>query len=143
LFKRVAFRIKKWWFPFYTWSLSVSAVNAWRLRMAVTGKKDAFLDFLRELVIVMLETHGKPAIATGPKKPTLSGPRFDGMNHWIVGTQMDKNGKPSRRNCRQCHLDGKKEMKTVTICEKCDAPLHTFCFKAGFIIKFRLGQQQF
>jgi hypothetical protein len=110
--------------------------------MLVTGKKDSFLDFLRELVIVMLETHGKPAAPCGPKRPSLSSTRFDGMNHWIVGTEKDKNGKPSRRNCKQCHLEGKKEMKTVNVCEKCDAPLHTACFKEGFgfIVNFWLGR---
>jgi len=126
---RSGIRIKKWWFPFYTWSLSVSAVNAWRLRRKVTGKMDSFLDFLRELVVIMLETHGKPALATGPKRPSLSGARFDRLDHLIVGTEIDKKGKPSRRNCKQCHLEGKKEMKTVYKCEKCDAPLHTHCFK--------------
>ena len=57
---RVLFRMKKWWWPFYAWSLSVSAVNAWRLRMAVTGNKEPFLSFLRELVMGMLAKHGKP-----------------------------------------------------------------------------------
>jgi len=32
---RVLYRIKKWWFPIYIWSLSVCAVNGWRLRMRV------------------------------------------------------------------------------------------------------------
>lgn len=57
---RVLYRIRKWWFAVYTWSLSVSAVNAWRLRMRITGKKESFLDFLRELVIGMLSEHGSP-----------------------------------------------------------------------------------
>jgi hypothetical protein len=64
----VPFRIKKWWFPFYTWSLSVSAVNAWRLRMKTTGKKEAYLDFLRELCIEMLSVHGTPP--TCKKRPS-------------------------------------------------------------------------
>ena len=55
---RVRFRKKKWWFPIYTWSLNVSAVNAWRLRMRVTGKKEPYLDFLRELVVSLLTVHG-------------------------------------------------------------------------------------
>ncbi len=29
----ISFHIKKWWFSIYTWSLSVSVVNTWRLRM--------------------------------------------------------------------------------------------------------------
>jgi hypothetical protein len=28
----------------------------------------------------------------------------------------------------------KKELKTVTMCEKCKVPLHISCFKEGFII---------
>lgn len=56
--RRIPYRIKKWWFPIYTWSLSVSAVNSWRLRMRVTGKKEPFLNFLRELCIEMLSKHG-------------------------------------------------------------------------------------
>ena len=50
---RIPFRKKKWWFSLYTWSLSVYAVNGWRLRMKHTGKKEPFLDYDRELVICM------------------------------------------------------------------------------------------
>ncbi len=133
---RVPYRIKKWWFPIYTWSLSVSAVNAWRLRMKVTGKKEPFLDFLRELCITMLTEHG-----TSPARKRTSMPgtgaevRFDGMQHLIVSTEQDATGKPKRRNCKQCHLQGKQDMKTVFLCEKCQVPLHTFCFK-GRILEF-------
>lgn len=41
---------------------SVSAVNAWRLRMRIKGTKQPFLDFLRELVVEMLTVHGKPPL---------------------------------------------------------------------------------
>jgi len=126
---RIVYRIKKWWFPIYSWSLSVSAVNAWRLRMMVTGRKEPFLDFLRELVITMLRTHGKPPLAPGPKKLPLVGDRFDGINHLPTSC--------TRRNCKQCHLEGKKERKTTTVCKKCDAPLHkNDCFEDGIIVLF-------
>jgi hypothetical protein len=82
----------------------------------------------------MLEYHGKSPVASGPKKASLSGTRYDGLNHWIVGTPEDKNGKASRRNCKQCHLEGKKEMKATFVCEKCDAPLHVNCFKEGVVV---------
>jgi hypothetical protein len=103
---RVPYRIKKWWFPFYTWSIrfvhlylkiihnklysrifstlvfvtvpylivsisSVSAVNAWRMRMRTKGRKEPFLDFLRELCIEMLTIHGSPPIK---KRSTSAGP---------------------------------------------------------------------
>jgi hypothetical protein len=38
--------IRKWLFGISTWSLSVAAVNAWRLRMKVSGKKEPYLNFL-------------------------------------------------------------------------------------------------
>jgi DNA excision repair protein ERCC-6 len=77
---RVPYRIKKWWFPIYTWSLSVSAVNAWRMRMKVTGKKEPFLDFLRELVIDMFTTHGTPLSSGGGQA------RFLLTSGWMVST---------------------------------------------------------
>ena len=51
---RVQIRKKKWWFPFYTWSLSVWAVNAWRLRNRMAGSSKPFLTFMRELVVSIL-----------------------------------------------------------------------------------------
>ena len=125
---RPVFRIRKWWFAFFTWSISLSAVNAWRFRMQVTGKKEAYLDFLRELVVTMLQFHGSPPLASGPKKIS-AGSRFDGLNHWITSTAEAATGKSSRRNCKQCHLEGKKEAKAVFICRKCDVPLHVQCFE--------------
>jgi hypothetical protein len=67
---RIVYRIKKWWFAFYTWSLSVSAVNAWRLRIQLTGNKDHFMDFLRDLVIEMFVAHGKPPVLK--RQPSLA-----------------------------------------------------------------------
>lgn len=127
---RIPIRIKKWWFPLYTWSLSVSAVNAWRLRQRHTGQKEPYLNFLRELCIGMLSHHGtKPT-----RKRSLVGgeppeSRFDNLGHWIVSTQLDAAGKAKRRNCKMCYLNGKADLKTVFMCEKCEVPLHTHCFK--------------
>jgi hypothetical protein len=109
-------------------------MNAWRFRIKVPGRKDTFLEFLRVLVIIVLEFQGKSPIACGPKKANLSRTRCDELNHWIVGTQEDKNGKASRWNCKQFHLEGRKEMKATFVCEKCDAPLHINFFKEGFIV---------
>jgi hypothetical protein len=135
---RVSYRMKKWWYPFYTWSLSVSAVNAWRLRMSAKGTKEPLLDFVRELVMEMLTVHGTPPLRRrslngGDAGETL---RYDGLNHWIVGVEEDAAGKSKRRNCKHCYLKEKKELKTVTQCEKCKVPLHTACFKEGFIVYF-------
>jgi hypothetical protein len=135
---RVNYRMKKWWYPFYTWSLSVSAVNAWRLRMSAKGTKEPFLDFMRELVMEMLTVHGTPPLRRRSLNEASAAEvlRYDGLNHWIVGVEEDAAGKSKRRNCRHCYLKEKKELKTVTQCEKCKVPLHTGCFKEGFIVCF-------
>ena len=39
---------RKWWWPLFSWSLSVQAVNAWRLKQRFTGKKEPYLKFLRD-----------------------------------------------------------------------------------------------
>ena len=97
-------------------------VNAWRLRMKVTGEKENYLDFLRELVVCIFTRHG-----TGPahiKAIPLTGKldkvvRFDGSNHWIISTELDDQGKEVRKNCKQCYLLGKRNIKASFKCEKC------------------------
>lgn len=105
---RVPYRMKKWWFPVYAWSLNVGVVNAWRLRMKTTGKKEPLLNFLRELVVEMLSVHGNPA---NPMK-TLNSPsdslRTDGLNHWIVSSDVTEDRKKQRMNCRQCSKAGQQ-----------------------------------
>ena len=59
---RVSWRKKKWWWPIFSWSLSVQAVNAWRLRQRFTRNKDPFLKFLRELVVALLAENGKKPV---------------------------------------------------------------------------------
>ena len=46
---RVPIQIKKWRWPFYEWSLSVSGFNAWRLRFKVRNIREPYLDFLWEI----------------------------------------------------------------------------------------------
>ena len=46
----------------FRWSLNVMAVNAWRMRQKVTGEKEEFVVFVRELVVTMLTIHGTMAL---------------------------------------------------------------------------------
>ena len=125
---RIQFRMKKWWWPCYAWSLSVSAVNAWRLRMRVTGYQEPFLSFLRELVTGMMAEHGKP-----PLRPVSlqvdDQVRFDEKGHWPRSTDPDPAGKPRQKNCKQCYEATKKESKTTLMCSKCKSALHALCFQ--------------
>ena len=110
-------------------------VNAWRLRMKVTGEKENYLDFLRELAVCMFTRHG-----TGPARIEaipLTGAlekevRIDGSNHWITSTELDDQGKAVRKNCKQCYLLGKRNMKASFKCEKCEVALNALCFKDNF-----------
>jgi hypothetical protein len=45
--------------------------------------------------------------------------RFDGLNHWIVPTELDQKQQPKRRNCNQCALEGQRDLKLVNIYKKC------------------------
>jgi hypothetical protein len=109
--------------------------------MQVKGLKEPYLDFLRELVIQMLTEHGsvplrRRSLPGGSAEESL---RYDAINHWIISMEQDASGKTKRRNCRYCYEKLKKELKTVTQCEKCKIPLHTGCFKERFIISMVKG----
>ena len=55
---RIRVRKRKWWWCIYNWSLSVSAINAWRLMMYVQKKSAAdmpYIIFLRGLVQVLID----------------------------------------------------------------------------------------
>jgi len=146
--KRPKYRMKKWWFPFWTWCISVQATQAWRLRGLRTGKKEPYLDFLRELVIGMFSIHGTPPHTPRSLPLGIAGPlgdqvRYDGLNHIPVHVEEGNNrnrheGPAKRKNCKFCAMTGRRSMKTVFMCEKCAVPLHIRegpgqnCFKANF-----------
>lgn len=126
---RVPYRKKKWWFNIYAWSLSVSAVNAWRLRRQITGNREPFLPFLRNLVVELFGQYGTRPIRQRVSFGPTAEARFDRQDHWIVSTEDDGRGAPKRRNCKQCSNEGKPDRKTLLMCEKCGVPLHHHCFK--------------
>lgn len=130
---RVPYRTKKWYFGIYAWSLNVSAVNAWRLKRKISGEKLPFLDFLREIVVGLLNKHGKAPNRSRISLGLTEDARYDGLNHWMISTGLDSKGKPKRRNCRQCALTGKRDNKTLLQCEKCAVPLHHMCHKEKFL----------
>lgn len=119
---RVHLRSKKWWRPLLNWGINASAVNAWRLRQKITGKKDGLLEFLRELAMQMLALHG--STRKRPGRPlSLPGPagdvaRKDGLRHW------PRKGTTNRARCRQC--GGRSAYE----CTKCNLPVHPECMEA-------------
>ena len=81
---RVSYRNKKWWFPFFRWSINVMSVNARRMRQKVTGKKEHYLNFLRELVVVMMKEHGTPPQKAGRKISGLPGDAANAVRYCTV-----------------------------------------------------------
>ena len=133
--------IKKWWFPYFSWSLSVSCVNAWRLRNQRRGYQEPFLLFLRELVTEMLNTHGTIKVGTvAAIPPAIVESRFDRFNHWLIDIPK-VNGKKASVNCRLCYrkpsntpqYTNPAKMKATSSkagfkCSKCNVYLHAKCF---------------
>jgi hypothetical protein len=58
--------------------------------MQVTGVKEPFLDFVRELCEAMMSEHGSPPVRrnTHVVDPADEA-RYDDMNHWMAGTELD------------------------------------------------------
>ena len=135
---RIPIRSKKWWFPFYTWSLSVSVVNAWKLKCHATGGDEPLLDFLRELVVEMLKTHGKSSPA-GRSVATLEpepGIVYE-IHHWPTHTGIGKDGKFRRLNCmKEIIISQTFEIFSFFNRVNQDITKNRHVFKFGFIFIF-------
>jgi len=53
----------------------------------ITGNKEPYLNFLRELVIQMFSKYGTMPQRTRFSSGPTNGLRYDGLNHWIVSTE--------------------------------------------------------
>ena len=59
---RARIHSKRWWWPFFAWSLNAAAVNAWLLHKKIEGKNVSMLAFMREIVLTMLSSSGQKKI---------------------------------------------------------------------------------
>ena len=55
---RTKIRSKKWWWPFFSWCLDASIVNAWLLQKKVMESTMPLLDFCRSVAQQLLKQHG-------------------------------------------------------------------------------------
>ena len=115
-------------------------------------KKEPYLTFLRELIVCMLTKYGtKPVTAKRPLQipialrdqmrypnylpiththiyiPCIY--RYNRYDYWMVETDLNDQGKRRHGNCKMCTELGKKDMKAVNLCLKCQVPLHPKCFR--------------
>ena len=91
----------------YSWFLTTSSMNAWRIRVQTTQRKEPYLEFLRELVIGMTAEHGCQSEKQHGRSMVIPCMRGDGCENWIISTQG------VRSNCRQCPMppDGEEGSK--------------------------------
>ena len=123
---RISIRMKKWWWPMFSFMLSVSVNNAWQLYRACSSyrlEKLDLLNFTRHIVIAYLQRYSSGnghslAIDTtdaAVDRRVLPEVRFDNIAHMIESI-------PKQRRCGEC---GKKVQRQ---CRKCAVPLHVDCF---------------
>ena len=117
---RIRIRSKKWWWPFFSWSVDACVINAWIMYKSIKGSSISLLNFRREVAQQALKQCGTPRSRPGPKtsysESTANAIRFDRKDHWPI---------PLPTRYSRCVCGGRSSVK----CEKCDAPLHVQCFK--------------
>ena len=116
---RARIRSKRWWWPFFAWSLNAAAVNAWLLHKKIEGKNVPMLAFMREIVLTMLSSSGRKKISRLQyPRNVLENIRVDSINHVII------KGKLKYTRCKVC------KRRSVFECHKCHVTLHpASCFK--------------
>ena len=61
---RARIRSKKWWWPFFAWSLNAAMTNAWLLYKKIYGKNISMLAFMREIVATTLASSRRKKLST-------------------------------------------------------------------------------
>lgn len=112
---RPRIKCKKWWWPFFTNTLNMAVVAAWRIHRELKGEMSQ-LTFLRHITTALMKTEIEKNTnpSTGPYGPVNSSVRFDGINHFIVRADKQSRCKICKKNTR---------MK----CQKCNVMLHQSC----------------
>lgn len=117
---RVRMRQRKWWWPIFSYMLSVTVNNAYQL-MKIKGTNMSLYDFIETLAIYYCKSYGKRSIQGRKVTSKLTDiARYDGKDHWIVQCEQAK-------VCRHCK--GRASFK----CRKCDVGLHPKCFEGYHI----------
>ena len=111
---RVRIRSKKWWWPFFAWSINVTVMNAWRLFHKIHGNNIPLLKFLRELVFETMGKYGRnrPAQSLNTSLIPRTSIKLDTLDHMVV------KGESKYYRFQQCGR------RTIFKCEKCNVSLH-------------------
>ncbi|XP_054720650.1 piggyBac transposable element-derived protein 3-like [Uloborus diversus] len=106
---------KKWWWPFFTNTLNMAVLAAWRIHRELKGEMKQ-LTFLRDVTTALMKSSKEDFVnpQSGPCGPVNSSVRFDGVNHFIISAEKQS-------PCKYC----KKNTRTKS--KKCDVMLHQNC----------------
>ena len=117
---RIGIRMKKWWWPLYSWMLNVSVQNAWQVYRDISQNQQLekldMLQFTRRIVQYYLATQ------TLKKKI-----RSDNSIQGFFGNKMRREESPNCV-CQEANSLCSLPKKVQRICQKCNAELHVDCF---------------
>jgi len=119
---RVKIRSKKWWWPFFSWTINVLLVNSWRLYQDIHNPKISLLEYERLAICRILQLYGEPLKTSGRRSQQQtslqSESRFDRLDHWPESSNV------AFGVCAVCK--GRSKIR----CSKCGVALHPAnCFK--------------
>ncbi|XP_045475400.1 piggyBac transposable element-derived protein 3-like [Harmonia axyridis] len=121
-------RSKKWWWPYFSWTVDVCSTQGWLLYRRL-GHDIPLLDFRRQCAIFILKSYGSPPMVAGVRSsleftPALEEIRKDRTDHFI------EKGESKYRRCKVCGR------RTIFVCKKCEVPVHPDeCFKIFHDVK--------
>ena len=84
---RTKIRTKKWWWCIFAWAVDACCVQGW-IQYPQLGHDMPSLQFIRQVVLQILATHGIPKLRPGPKslsfQTSLDDVRQDRKDHLIT-----------------------------------------------------------
>ena len=113
---RVRIRSKKWWWPFFAWTVNASMANTWNFFRTVQNQKIGMLGFQREVIMTILASFGrnKPAKSLVFPQNFASNVKLDTKNHSLV------KGTSKYCHCKQCGG------RSIYLFQKCNVALTLF-----------------
>ena len=107
---RVAIKMKKWWWPMFSWRLNVSVNNAWQtycmLARSQQLKSLDLLGFTRRIVQTSVNRYSSftdSKSVGGIQMLVIPKTRYDSLHHYAASTEK-------QIRCALCHKKSKKTM---------------------------------